>query len=402
MHSAEPGAVVCVGASGLNALAILRALGRRGVPVQAVALRGSAQIASFSRYCRRLTKADTPDALYWALRRIGEGLAARPALFVDNDAMLRALSPHAHALERWFELVDPIERAIELTDKQFQLRVAREAGLPVPASWYPREAAEVIALDRQTTRRLIAKPVTPSAAFKVLIAEDALDLLNQLGAHGADASSIIVQEFIEGGDGALYSAYAYRPASGGAPVVFTSRKLRQNPPGAGVMTVGEPCDAPEVREMTLALVRALDYRGMLSVEFKRDADSGRYYFVEWNPRFDACHSLSWQAGFDGAYIAYRDRAHGEAPAAVEPRYGSGHAWINFDCELHNFAKQPSRLLRPSTWKPYLRRHEWAVFAADDPAPFFAAAAGTARWMTRGFLRRLPQPLRAGPLPLRSR
>ena len=402
MPSAEPGAVVCVGASGLNALAIIRALGRRGVPVQAVALRGSAQIASCSRYCSRLAEVETPEVLYWALRRIGEGRAARPALFVDNDAMLRALSPHAASLQRWFEVVDPVGRAIELTDKQFQLRVAREAGLPVPGSWYPREAADVIALDRQTHRRLIAKPLAASAAFKVLLAEDALDLLKQLGAHGADPSSVVVQEFIEGGDGALYSAYAYGPAAGGAPVVFTSRKLRQNPPGAGVMAVGEPCDAPEVREMTLALMQALDYRGMLSVEFKRDAESGRHYFVEWNPRFDACHSLSWQAGFDGAHLAYRDRVHGEAPAAVEPRYDAGHAWINFDCELHNFAQRPSRLLRPSTWKPYLRKTEWAVFAADDPAPFFAASAGTARWMTKGFLRLLPQPLRAGPLPLKSR
>jgi hypothetical protein len=41
-------AVVCAGDSGINALATVRSLGRRGVPVDVVALQSSAQVASAS------------------------------------------------------------------------------------------------------------------------------------------------------------------------------------------------------------------------------------------------------------------------------------------------------------------------------------------------------------------
>ncbi|HEY6822261.1 MAG TPA: hypothetical protein VI321_09590 [Burkholderiales bacterium] len=386
--SFEPGAVICVGESGLNALAIVRALGRRGVPVHVVALRGSRQIASRSRYCSARTMVDGMAGLYWALRRIGEGRSRCPALFIDNDAMLRALAPNATSLARYYELVDPLRDALRLTDKGYQLKIASEIGVPVPQSWFPREDADVIAIGRQTRKHLIAKPLVGSTTFKALVGQDAADLVRQLHEQGVPPSSIVVQEFIQGGDGALYSGYGYGPASGGEPLVFTSRKLRQNPPGAGVMAVGEPCDSPEVRELTLRIMRALDYRGMLSAEFKRDAASGRYYFIEWNARFDACHSLGWQAGYDGAYLAYRDRVHRDLGSGAAIRYDSGHAWINVECELHNLIKKPSAVFTAATWRPYLGKKEWACFAADDPAPFFTAAAGTARWMTNGFLKRL--------------
>jgi D-aspartate ligase len=391
MTKPEPGAVVCVGRSGLNALAIVRSLGRRGVPVRAVALRGSPEIASLSRYCTARTLVNGMSELYWALRRIGEGCERCPALFIDNDAMLKALAPNATSLARYFELVDPVRDAAQLTSKRFQLELAREIGLAVPRSWFPNEEADVIAIGRQAGARLIAKPLGPNTEFKVLIAEDGADLLRQLHAHGADAASVMVQEFIEGADGALYSGYGYGPVSGGAPVLFTSRKLRQNPPGAGVMAVGEPFDSPEVRELTMRIMRALDYRGMLSAEFKRDAASGRYYFIEWNARFDACHSLGWQAGYDAAYLAYRDRVHRDFRNDIGIHYDSGHAWINVECELRNLVRKPSAVFTGATWRPYLGKKEWAFFAADDPVPFFKAVSGTRRWLTNGLLKRLQPP-----------
>ncbi len=401
MPSQEPGAVVCVGESGLNALAIVRALGRRGVPVRTVALRGSPQIASCSRYCLGHSEVDSPATLYWALRRLGEQSGARPALFVDNDAMLRALAPHARSLERHFAVVDPLGDAARLTDKAFQLERAQAAGIPAPRSWLPRDKAELAGIDGVTAKRVIAKPVAGPAPFKALVAPTASALLQQLDACGAAVPSIVVQEFIDGGDAELYSCYGYAPASGGAAVAFTSRKLRQNPPGAGVMAVGEPIDLPEAREMTLALLRLLDYRGMLSVEFKREASSGRLYFIEWNARFDACHSLGWRAGFDGAWLAYRDRVHGEPPAAA-PRYDTRHVWINVECDLRGLARDRRALLDWRTWRPYFGAKEWALYAPDDPLPFLRASAGMARWMARAAGRRLPEALRRDPRALAQR
>jgi hypothetical protein len=105
--------VVCVGDAGINGLATVRSLGRRGVPVHVVALKTSAQIASASRYCRSFTPAKDLGSLHDTLR----GLEPGAVLYVDNDPMLKALAPHAAALARRFALVEEIADAARLTDK---------------------------------------------------------------------------------------------------------------------------------------------------------------------------------------------------------------------------------------------------------------------------------------------
>src|SRR5262245_6456836 len=128
-------AVVCVGQSGINGLATVRALGRRGVPAHVVSLRSSPQIASASRYCRSFTPLADLSALPQALLQLEQGAGRGGVLYVDNDVMLNALAPHAAALAERFALVDEIADAPRLTDKDFQMQVARQNGIAVPRTW---------------------------------------------------------------------------------------------------------------------------------------------------------------------------------------------------------------------------------------------------------------------------
>ena len=66
-------AVVCVGEAGINGLATVRALGRRGVPVHVVALESSLQVASASRYCKSFTPARDLASLSDVLRGFERG-----------------------------------------------------------------------------------------------------------------------------------------------------------------------------------------------------------------------------------------------------------------------------------------------------------------------------------------
>src|SRR6185436_3193678 len=135
-------AVVCVGESGINGLATVRALGRRGVPVHVVSLRSSPQIASASRYCRGFTPVADLSLLHEALLQLDAGAI----VYVDNDPMLKALAPHAAALAARFALVDEIGDAARLTDKDLQMRIARQAGIAVPRSWSPGSWAALASL----------------------------------------------------------------------------------------------------------------------------------------------------------------------------------------------------------------------------------------------------------------
>ena len=367
-------AVVCVGESGINGLATVRALGRRGVPVHVVALRESEQIASASRYCRRFTPAADLSTLHATLL----GLEAGAVLYVDNDPMLKALAAHAGALAAHFALVEDIADAPRLTDKDAQMRIARQAGIAVPRTWTPASWDEIASL--KTSKRLIAKPAARRLAFKALIAANAAELGTLLRGHGAAPQDVMVQEYVEGDDSQIYAGLCYRARSRDQCFVLSARKLRQTQPGAGIMAAGQAVDSPHVREMTRRLAKAAGARGVLSTEFKLDARDGRWYFIEWNPRPAYFQSIGWKAGFDLAWLAYCDHADPARLAGLETSFSGTHYWINLHGDLRHLSKAPRSALDVKTWRPYLGRKEWAVYAPDDPAPWKKALRQLAGWL----------------------
>jgi predicted ATP-grasp superfamily ATP-dependent carboligase len=367
-------AVVCVGESGINGLATVRSLGRRGVPVDVVALASSPQIASASRYCRRFFPVKDLAALAQTL------LGLEPAvLYIDNDPMLKALAPHAAALAARFSLVDPIADAGRLTDKAYQGRLARQAGIAVPRTWLPRTWEELLSLE--TARRVIAKPLA-RADFKAIVADGGKELAALLRGRIASPADVVVQQFIEGGDEQIYAALCYRAQSRDRSFVLSVRKLRQTVPGAGVMAVGQVVDAPQVREMTRRLAKAANARGAFCTEFKLDPRDGRYRFIEWNPRPAYFQSIGWRAGFDLAWLAYCDHADAARLPEAGASFQGQHYWVNLQGDLRHLAKVPRLALEPATWRPYLRLKEYAVFAVDDLAPWRASMRQLAAWLFR--------------------
>jgi D-aspartate ligase len=366
-------AVVCAGDAGINALATVRSLGRRGVPVDVVALESSRQLASASRYCRRFIAVRELAALPQALVQMEAGAL----LYVDNDPMLILLAPHAEELGRRFALTDPLAEASRLTDKVRQVRVARDCGIAVPRSWSPHTWDEMQSL--KTRRRLIAKPLQ-RAGFKALLAENGRELAAALRERIAGPADVMVQEYVEGDDSQIYVALCYRARSTERCFVLSARKLRQSMPGAGVMAVGQVVDAPQVREMTRRLAKAAGARGAFCTEFKLDADDGRYYFIEWNARPAYFHSIGWRSGFDLAWLAYCDHAEPARLAGIGPAFSGEHYWISLQADMQNLSQAPRRTA--AAWRPYLGPTEWAVFALDDLAPWRKAMRGLARWALR--------------------
>ena len=370
-------AVVAAGEAGINALATVRSLGRRGVPVHVVHGAQSAHVASVSRYCAGSTRFEPPESLPQALLRLAGRMALPPVLYVDNDDALRQLAPHAGALASRYRLVDPLADAGRLTDKPSQLEVARQCGIAVPRTWRPQTAGELRAI--ATRKRLIAKPLAAHAPFKALVAGSAAELEARLRGLAAP-SDVLVQEFVEGDDAQIYAAFAYCATSVERTFVMSARKLRQSQPGAGVMAVGQAVDCPEVCEMTRRLARALGLRGMLCTEFKLDPTEGKYYFIEWNPRADSCQSIGWKSGFDLAWLAWCDHTD---PARL-PRESTFHAkgtyWVNLQCDLMHFSKAPRAAFKPRSWRPYLGRTEWALLALDDLRPWRAGMRQLANWL----------------------
>jgi predicted ATP-grasp superfamily ATP-dependent carboligase len=332
-----PAAVVDVG--WVNGLAAIRSLGRAGVRVLAVDHRRSA-LGFRSRYAERFLSPDphSDETRFVAfIRALGEVV-----VFPTHDEALNAIGRHLDDLPVLapFPPWDVLER---VQSKRTQLEVAQEAGVDTP-ELEPSTFPVIVKPDRsaefkQRYRRQAFRCDTPAEL------EDAVAQTEEFGA--------IVQEFVPGGDDALYTVGSYLAADGRTLGVFCGRKLRQTPRGIGTCRVGEAVWEQVAVDAALRLLRAYGYHGLSQVEFKRDAREGRFKLMEINPRLWQWHGLAAACGVDLPRIAYADLV-GETPPGASMN-GLGKRWA-----ITLLPGEPPVLPRP----PYVE----AVFARDDPKP----------------------------------
>jgi D-aspartate ligase len=333
-----PAAVVDVG--WVNGLAAIRSLGRSGVRVLAVDHRPSA-LGFRSRYAEPFLSPSPHDdetRFIAFIRALGA-----VAVFPTHDEALNAIARHLGDLP---EVLAPFPAwdVLELVQsKRTQLEYAEAAGVDIPAL-EPPTFPVVVKPDRAVEfkrryRRQAFRCDTPAEL------EEAVARTEEFGA--------IVQEFVPGGDDALYTVGSYLRPDGRALGVFSGRKLRQTPPGIGTCRVGEAVWVPEAVDAALHLLREFGYYGLSQVEFKRDARDGRFKLMEINPRLWQWHGLATACGVDLPRIAYEDLT-GAMPS---------------EATMDGFGKRWAITLLPGE-RPAPQRPPYveAVFARDDLKP----------------------------------
>jgi D-aspartate ligase len=340
-------AVVDVG--WVNGLAAVRSLGRAGVRVLAVDHRPSA-LGFRSKYGERMLSPDpfTDEHRFVNfVRALGEVV-----VFPTHDDSLNAIARYADDLGVLTPFPDwsVLER---VQSKRAQLDQAAAAGLDIPTP-DPGTFPVVVKPDRSVEFKRRYR----RQAFRCETQAELDDALAKTEEFGP-----IVQELVPGGDDTLYTVGSYLDADGRALGIFCGRKLRQTPPGIGTCRVGEALWVPEAVDAALTLLRAVGYRGVSQVEFKRDPRDGRFKLMEINARLWQWHGLATACGVDLPLIAYRDLT-GEAQPDVRMN-GHGKRWA--------ITLMPGESPAPQR-PPYVD----AVFALDDPKPGLVHLARVAR------------------------
>jgi predicted ATP-grasp superfamily ATP-dependent carboligase len=138
------------------------------------------------------------------------------------------------------------------------------------------------------------------------------------------------------------------------------------------------CRQDDVLELGLKLLQGSGYRGLASVEFKRDPRDDVFKLIEVYVRSGTQIALALAAGVDLPYIAYRD-AVGEHPIAVDT-YRLGLTWVDSIPDLAASMAGPTA--ERAGWLAWarsaMRANSHAYFAFDDPGPSVLHAWGTAR------------------------
>ncbi|MER5430616.1 ATP-grasp domain-containing protein [Streptomyces sp. NPDC002588] len=374
-------------------LGAVRSLGRAGIDVHVVADSTGSPVRA-SRFVRRLHHPPPPGAapadIAANLLRVA-ALVERPAVLIPmDDASAIAVSRLREELAPAYLLPgQPGALPEQVADKAELARVCTAAGVPHPETFVPDSASQVVSAAWRLGLPVVAKWSRPwllpaGTGLRSTVVVHSVDEARELYLRTEEAGSrLLLQAFLPPAPNRDWFFHGYTDRSGALRGGGVGRKLCAWPRGAGLTAVGRWTENPQVHALAQRLVGDLGYRGILDLDFRRDA-TGAYHLLDFNPRPGAQFRLfADAAGLDVVRAQHLDLTHRPLPDGV-PR--PGRAFV-----VENYA--PLAALRRAP-----RGRELAWYAADDPAP------GRAMWglwcahVARRLLDRLPRPADRAVLP----
>ena len=292
-----------------------------------------------------------------------------------NDSTLAFVARHEGALRAALRVEAPSADVIRrVLDKDETLRIATECGIAVPRSYAVRDREELGRLAGEIRFPVVVKPTRKSAdaAFKVRYYADFAALDAEFVRDARFGEHHLVQEFCTG-DGVGIGMLV----RDGRPVAMIQhRRLKEHPwsGGVSVTAISEPID-PTLAELSLRLLRAIEWDGVAMVEWKHDRARGTAVLMEVNGRFWGSHALAVAAGLDLPGLLVD---HVAAPATpLQARTGVVFHWLAGDLQRvaqllrsgENGLRRPSALaVAGSAVLDLVRRRDRALWSASDPRP----------------------------------
>jgi predicted ATP-grasp superfamily ATP-dependent carboligase len=356
-------------------LAIVRSLGRDGIPVEGIA-RQRYEFGLRSRYLRRRTLAASDDDVLEALRLAG-AKGERPVLFVERDENVETV------LRRWDEvheladvpLPDDPEPVRRLRRKDLLPEAAAEAGVPTP--YTVRAESEEAIRDGGLKPPLLVKPLE-GQEFALALGEKAVPAATIDEAVAAwrrakeKGFETIVQELIPDSHEQVFSLFTYIGRAGEPLASVVGRKVRQGPLRFGTSAVFASNHDDEVHNLGLRLLTTAGYKGLAHVELVRDPRDGLLKAIEVNTRPPVWAGIATGPELGIARVAYDDLCGSPGAARTMKEQLT---WIYLAKDVWVSAQMARRRELPPRefLRHYLNRKKVrATFAADDPAPAIAS------------------------------
>ena len=383
----QTGAVV-VGGDFLG-LGIVRSLGRHGVPV--CVIDDERSIARFSRFTTLHLKAPDlrdPERAAASLMQLGCRHRLQGwVLFPTRDETVAVIARHRERFSRLYRLTSPPWSVVRwFWDKRNTYTLAAQLGMAAPRTWYPRSRADLDAIAGDgpfVIKPAIKEHFIYATKAKAWRADNRTELVERFyrATEITGDGEVMIQELIPG-KGEQQFAYCAFIKDGRPLGSMVVRRRRQHPPEFGrASTYVETVELPELESASLRLLRALDFYGLVEVEYKLDARDGRYKLLDVNARAWGYHSIGVAAGVDFPYLVFSDQM-GQTPAPQ--RAAANVHWIRLltDAPTALLELLQGSLKLPGYFTSLRQATVEAVFSRDDPVPWLAELALTPYLMLR--------------------
>jgi D-aspartate ligase len=373
MRADKVGAVVIGG--DYQGLGIVRSLGRHGVPIGVVD--DEISIARYSRYttfAQHVSSLGDANKTVQALMEVGRKRGLQGwVLYPTRDETVATLSQHREELGEIFRVTTPAWDSVKwLWDKRNTYGLAEKLGIPAPRTWYVRELRDLGQIDGHfpvALKPAIKEHFSYATGDKAWRADSAAQLrqLFERASQFMPRDEIMIQDLIPGDGDCQYAYCSFFKQRQSVASLVTCRR-RQHPLEFGrASTYVESVEMPLLEEYSQRFLRAIDFYGLVELEYKRDPRDGQYRLLDVNGRTWGYHTIGRRAGVDFPYLIFADQL-GEPTELVRGK--AGIRWIRLLTDL------PTGVLGilkgKLNWQAYLRSlleyDEEAVFSGADPLP----------------------------------
>ena len=371
--------VVVLVSSQHGGVGIIRTLGRAGIPVYGVH-QDLREPAARSRLLRRVftwdfSSASAADSLSF-LRDVARQIPRQPLLIPTSDITALFVAENAEILARDYLFSTPRSEVVRcFISKRQTFDLCHNLGIPTAETVSPLSREEVINFARTTGFPIVMKGEDGEflgkngRRLRVVIVADQNELLELFDLNAATGRpGIILQEYIPGGDDAIWMFNGYFNDQSECLFGATGRKLRQFPPHRGSTSLGICARNDAVEIQTKQLMQAVGYRGPLDIGYRFDARDGQYKLLDANPRIGSTFRLfAAENGLDVARALYLDLTGQSVPPT---HVSEGRKWIVETNDLvSSWSQFRERQLTFGEWMRSLRGvQEGAWLATDDLAP----------------------------------
>lgn len=287
------------------ALAVVRALGREKVEITCVeqdCFSKHRPICFSSKYVKRsfiIPSVKNESLAIEALLKYAEGQdAILPVsinmilLIVKNRAVFENVGisvPYGS----WEEIT-------EANNKYRIINLAASLGIPVPATFHLSDISQLSDIAKQISFPAVIKFQDDYGLYlepklRYTIADNQMSLKREYMRMHAIKEYPLIQEYIKGSG---YGFSALFDKESNVLAQFCHKRLREYPINGGPSTFCESVWEPKIAEYGLRLLKALNWKSIAMVEFRRDERDGKFKLMEINPRFWGSLPLAIYAGVD--------------------------------------------------------------------------------------------------------
>jgi len=414
-----------------KALAVVRSLGRRGVEVT-VGERTFLNTSFFSKYCSQRILYPSPrrhpdQFIDFLLREIKKN--RYDCLFPMEEETLLLIAKYRSEISKYTYLLIPDLQKIEFVrDKENLIQFAEAHGIPTPKTYYippaltlphqgggeseeishqEGEVKKVLPQQRKGEKwkdlppgieeinkvalpldgggggggvnlsaipvPVVIKPRISSGSFGIVYVKKREDLASSYQRVHGKYPFPLIQEYIPDGGG-TFGLSALFDEESNVKAAFVHKKLRMYPVQGGPSTLREGVEHPQIMELGLSLLKALNWVGIAMAEFKVDPRDGVPKLMEINPRFWGSLQLAIFSGVDFPYLMVQMAEGKNIEPILHYETGKRCRWLLFGDILH-FVNNPERFhLRPAFFRFFERNTCDDILSGDDPLPILGATA----------------------------